>query len=193
LAAKVTYDSVESLDQLDYEFLVRANFYLDSVQNPDFVIPKKRQFVEIQQIIINMVIKAWTDEQDLGIKFAITIKPRWLIDQKLLPDACEYFGNFIHVCDSRPFLNRVNFEPTKVRHRSRIGVGYRDKGHKRNLALDGSPHWQEITHHSDYFRTLPDKFYDLEYVNKLYNFGVLPNEFGLTHPELIDLILEDSD
>jgi hypothetical protein len=25
-----------------------------------------------------------------------------------------------------------------------MGVGYRDKGHKRDLAYDGSPHWTEV-------------------------------------------------
>lgn len=34
--------------------------------------------------------------------------------------------------------------PKKAKAKNRIAVGYRDKGNARNVALDGSPPWQEI-------------------------------------------------
>lgn len=37
--------------------------------------------------------------------------------------------------------------PPKVKPKSFIGVGYRDKGQRRDLAKDGSPAWQEVASH----------------------------------------------
>jgi len=33
----------------------------------------------------------------------------------------------------------------KLKEPRRIGVGYKDKGHRRNEAIDGSPRWQDVT------------------------------------------------
>ena len=35
----------------------------------------------------------------------------------------------------------------KLRPKSYMGVGYRDKGQRRDLAYDGSPHWTEVARH----------------------------------------------
>lgn len=37
--------------------------------------------------------------------------------------------------------------PQKVKPKAFIGVGYRDKGQRRDLAKDGSPAWQEVARH----------------------------------------------
>lgn len=37
--------------------------------------------------------------------------------------------------------------PRKILPKAYIGVGYKDKGSRRNRALDGSPNWQEVASH----------------------------------------------
>jgi len=38
--------------------------------------------------------------------------------------------------------------PVRVRPKAYIGVGYRDKGTRRDLAKNGSPSWQEVSSHN---------------------------------------------
>lgn len=51
----------------------------------------------------------------------------------------EKFENSYKVIIRNPEAFPPKKIPTKV-----IGVGYRDKGHRRDIALDGSPSWEEI-------------------------------------------------
>ena len=58
--------------------------------------------------------------------------------------ACAFFGrrSFLNV---RMVLRKINLRLKKPpRPRNRIGVGYRDHGTARDVALDGSPSWQEV-------------------------------------------------
>jgi len=61
-----------------------------------------------------------------------------------LYSACAFFGRrtFLNV---RMVLRKINLRLKKPpRPPNRIGVGYRDHGTARDVALDGSPSWQEV-------------------------------------------------
>jgi hypothetical protein len=65
-----------------------------------------------------------------------------------LPSREAYFGwknNPIKRLNVKVLLRNSLEPPKNLSQRKRtMGVGYRDKGHKRDLAYDGSPHWTEI-------------------------------------------------
>lgn len=65
-----------------------------------------------------------------------------------LPSREAYFGwknNPIKRLNVKILLRNSLEPPRNLSQRKRtMGVGYRDKGHKRDLAYDGSPHWTEV-------------------------------------------------
>lgn len=67
----------------------------------------------------------------------------------LLPSKEAYFGlkGTRNLRDSFA-LKLTNSLPTQnVKPKRFMGVGYRDKGHRRNKAVDGTPAWQEVASH----------------------------------------------
>jgi hypothetical protein len=61
-----------------------------------------------------------------------------------LLSACAFFGRRTHF-NVKCVLRKINRSLKKnPRPQRRIGVGYRDHGTARDVALDGSPSWQEV-------------------------------------------------
>lgn len=61
-----------------------------------------------------------------------------------LYSACAFFGRRT-ILNVRMVLRKINLRLKKrPRPPNRIGVGYRDHGTARDVALDGSPSWQEV-------------------------------------------------
>jgi hypothetical protein len=70
----------------------------------------------------------------------------------------------------------------------RIGVGYRDKGSKRNLAKDGSPDWTEISMDKKFQRSQIE--YDVNKVKVEEDFHYIFHKYGLiSEKELRDLAI----
>jgi len=68
----------------------------------------------------------------------------WNIQRKLFPSLFAYFGWRLEE-KVVLFVRRVNRLLRRPPPPKRfVGVGYRDNGHRRNVALDGSPSWQEV-------------------------------------------------
>ena len=194
LAMKLVYDEKSPLTDLDYEFLVRANIYLDAVQNPDFVLYKKVKFNKIRLNIIEYYLRSQKNGQYPSKDLQRILRPQLLISQKIIPHFRQYFGNYRHLTNSRPLLIRIDSNKRYIqRSKKTMGVGYRDKGSMKHPELDGSPDWKEINHHTDNFREFPDRFYNLDYIRLLYRGGELPNEFGLEFTELIDKLSDGFD
>jgi len=68
----------------------------------------------------------------------------------LLPSKQAYFGLKGQRNIRSGFEIQLNrhLPPVRVRPKAYIGVGYRDKGTRRDLAKDGSPSWQEVSSHN---------------------------------------------
>jgi hypothetical protein len=69
---------------------------------------------------------------------------------QILPTQSSYFGLKGNRNIRQSF--RIDFNdtmsPKPVKQKRFIGVGYRDKGTRRNIAHDGSPSWQEVASES---------------------------------------------
>jgi hypothetical protein len=74
--------------------------------------------------------------------------------QPVIPTKNAYFGlkGNREIRKSFSLVLNTSIIPKKPKPKSVIGVGYRDKGYRRDVAFDGSPPWQEISAH----------FYELE-------------------------------
>lgn len=66
--------------------------------------------------------------------------------QGYLPSAREYFGlcGQRNLRDSYRLVLHDAIEPRRFPPKKIIGVGYKDKGTRRNTAVDGSPSWKEV-------------------------------------------------
>lgn len=100
-------------------------------------------------------------------------KPRKRVIEKLqeslqgwIPTRQAYLGwkgNFTREQAYEVIPQGLNLRLLKVfKERSRIGVGYRDKGCRKDPAFDGSPSWQEVDRHTEYLDRLwfeePDEY-----------------------------------
>jgi hypothetical protein len=154
LLAKLCYDplgiSVEDLLTI-YELQV----YLEMKSDKD---PKFNEKYGLWLITTEHVI------QKLGTfrNFPIRIQEghrKLLIDvlKPLLPGASAYFGlrkqpriwNSFRV----QLRNPLKPLPRKV-PKPYVGVGYKDKGSRKDLAKDGSPHWKEVASSNSYHEVL---------------------------------------
>jgi hypothetical protein len=64
-----------------------------------------------------------------------------------LPSRQAYYGwrrNPVRVTPARVRLRNPLAPPTKLPAKRYVGVGYKDKGNRRDPATDGSPSWQEV-------------------------------------------------
>lgn len=69
--------------------------------------------------------------------------------QPHLPSRQAYFGwkhNPVKGHSARVIL-RNQMKPPKINPKRFVGVGYKDKGTRRDPAKDGSPHWKEVAVH----------------------------------------------
>lgn len=67
----------------------------------------------------------------------------------VLPSKSAYFGLKGQKLLRRGWKLNLNrhLPPAKVQPKAFIGVGYRDKGSRKDVAYDGSPSWQEVSSH----------------------------------------------
>lgn len=73
-----------------------------------------------------------------------------------LPSRQAYFGwkrNPVRTTPARILLRNPLAPPPKIAPKRFLGVGYRDKGSRRDPAHDGSPSWQEVAN-SEKMRTI---------------------------------------
>lgn len=78
--------------------------------------------------------------------------PEFLIPRRNYRQIGQRYGGFVQPID--PTLKDLERRAKKVQKR-RIGIGYRDKGTLKNLAVDGSPSWQEVATHQGQIREVP--------------------------------------
>lgn len=148
LTAKCLYD--EDGLHLD-EFLVLFELYYNLLESRDPSFEQKygKWFEETLPFFIDL---------SKGISFPLKLNKenkesyKKLIEflQPVVPSASAYFGLKGQKGLRRGWrllLNR-HLPPAKIPPKSFIGVGYRDKGSRKDVAYDGSPSWQEVASHS---------------------------------------------
>lgn len=145
LLAKLLYDSDEEGLHLD-EFAVLVNLFYDllEVQDPTFV-EKYREH-------LNRLIPLFADlgkARNFPLRLYVRDKPFSELVKyvgPILPTQNSYYGLRGNRDLRMSFYISFNdtLRPTQFRAPRFVGVGYRDKGTRRDNALDGSPSWQEV-------------------------------------------------
>jgi hypothetical protein len=66
--------------------------------------------------------------------------------QPILPSKLAYFGlkGQRNLSNSFSIILNRTLVPKSVKNKRFIGVGYKDKGSRKDKAVDGSPSWQEV-------------------------------------------------
>lgn len=148
LLAKMLYEREEGL-HID-EFLVLWELYLNLLEllqkDPSFK-EKYGKFFENSSVFFRML----GDQREFPIRIEETESCQYLerivsVLEPMLPTRSAYFG-LKGQKDLRSGFSLV-FASEILSRRApecrRIGVGYRDKGSRRDPALDGSPDWREV-------------------------------------------------
>jgi hypothetical protein len=164
LLAKLVYQEEEGL-HLD-EFIVMMELYYDLLENKDPTFNNKYQnwLNQIQPFLLDVsgcqefpaILERTPSTTQLYIDF---LKP-------FIPTREAFYG----LRGNRDLRNswvltfNAQLTPQRKFDRRVIGVGYRDKGHRKLLSLDGSPDWREVAEHfTELFRRISE--------------GELPKEF----------------
>jgi len=142
LLAKIVFDTEDGLRLDEYLALMEAYLRLRSHKDPTFQAKYGEWLITIQPFLASLA----------GVKvFPLVPKKRSPELERalspLLPSPSAYFGykgnpkirqGFTLVVRN-PFIPPNRLPPPRF-----IGVGYKDKGTRRNTAVDGSPRWQDV-------------------------------------------------
>ena len=146
LTAKILYDE-EGL-HLD-EFIVLFELYYDLIgqTDPSFSNKYSEWFSSSERFF---EVIAQGKVFPLRLKQSEKVQELQSILQPVLPSKSAYFGlkGQRNLRNSFHIILNDHLPPVKVKPKSFIGVGYRDKGTRKNTALDGSPSWQEVSAHN---------------------------------------------
>lgn len=145
LLAKLLYESDEEGLHLD-EFAVMVNLFYDLLEETD------PTFVSKYSSNLHRLVPFFAD---LGKASSFPIRLK--IENRPFSDLINYVGSILPTRNSYYGLRgnrnlRMSFfisfndtlQPQQIRAARFVGVGYRDKGTRRNNAHDGSPSWQEV-------------------------------------------------
>lgn len=162
LLAKLVYDDVDGL-HLD-EFIVFHELYYDllEVQDPNF---KTKYGSWLSKISVFMSdISGCTEFPARLKKYQETEKIYIEYLEPHLPTKSAYFGlkGNRELRTSWTLILVNSLSPQGKFHKSVIGVGYRDKGYRKE-SHDGNPDWREVSaHFSEIFRRIADGEIDKE-------------------------------
>jgi hypothetical protein len=142
LLAKVVYDTEDGLRLDEYLALMEAYLRLRTHKDPTFLEKYGEWLITIQPFIASLAeVKVYP----LVPKKRSPELERVLAP--LLPGPSAYYGykgnpsirQGFTITVRNPFIPPAKLPPPRF-----IGVGYKDKGTRRNTAVDGSPRWQDV-------------------------------------------------
>jgi len=147
LLAKLLY-SLEGLALEEYLLVFQLYFELTEIRDPLFV-SKHGDFLQHSLLLLNAIKEAkyfpvQTDQEEGG--------PDVSIFEGAFPTKRQYFGLAGQRDLRRSFRLILNdtIVPQKLPPARFIGVGYKDKGSRRDPAFDGSPGWKEVASFNSY-------------------------------------------
>jgi len=156
LLAKAVFDDVDGV-HLD-EFIVLQELYYDLIDSsdPGFVKKYGNWLKTINPFIKDLALcqefpmrlEKGSKTEELYVKF---LEPH-------LPTKNAYFGlkGNRELRSSWTLILNSQLSPQRRFHKSVIGVGYRDKGHRKE-SHDGNPNWKDVaSHFTELFRRLAE-------------------------------------
>lgn len=145
LTAKLLY-GVDGLDLGEYLTLFHLYFELSGSKDPGFNEKYKNWFLRLKPFFTDLgqvsEFPVLLEQGDLRERLILYLGPN-------IPNYrgyCALSGEKYLRNSFRILLNNSLFPP-QVKPKSFIGVGYRDKGTRRDLAKNGNPSWQEVSSH----------------------------------------------
>lgn len=142
LLAKSVYDAEDGLRLDEYLALMEAYLRLREARDPTFLEKYGEWLITIQPFIASLAeVKTFPllpKKRSPELERALS---------PLLPSASAYFGYKRNPTIRQGFVISVRnpfIPPSKLPPPRFIGVGYKDKGTRRDPAKDGSPRWQDV-------------------------------------------------
>jgi hypothetical protein len=142
LVAKAVYDTEDGLRLDEYLALMESYLRLRTHPDPTFNAKYGEWLITIQPFIASLAeVKIYPlvpKKRSPELERALS---------PLLPSPSAYHGykgnpqirDSFRLIVRNPFVTPAKLPPPRF-----IGVGYKDKGHRRDPALDGTPRWQDI-------------------------------------------------
>lgn len=145
LLAKAVYE-VEGIHLDEFIVLMELYFQLRDSKDPSFKEKYDLVFSETEKFFSKI---AGITDFPVKVEVQDSEELRAFLDP-LLPSKSAYFGLRGQRNLRLSFKISLNEHlfPQRIRPKSFVGVGYRDKGQRRDLAKDGSPHWTEVASHN---------------------------------------------
>jgi hypothetical protein len=200
LLAKMLYEREEGL-HLD-EFLVLWELYLQLLE----VLSKDPSFREKYELFFQnsfVFFNELGNQKEFPIRIEENENSQYLeriskVLEPMLPTRSAYFGlkGQKSLKSGFSLIFQEELLERKVSAPRRIGVGYRDKGSRRDPAFDGSPDWrevaasrqeeriQEVEKFQKVVRESPDFDWDLVYNSSEFLFGEADEEELSSYPEV---------
>jgi hypothetical protein len=121
-------------------------------QDPEFGEKYFEWLITVQNLLTKLKITNFPYDLTIGVTELISDL------QPFLPSKNAYYGwkgnpvnrSYARITLRNPLLLAKKHFPKRY-----LGVGYRDKGNRRDLAKDGSPHWTEVAQHNGEIEDLP--------------------------------------
>lgn len=150
-----------------------------------------REVFSLSNLLKNQDAEEISEKSIIRVSKRLTLScPEFLVPKRNYEQWKSRFAGSFHL---NPILDkeiRDHYNP-KVPPERRVGVGYRDKGSKRNLAKDGSPDWTEISLDENFQKE--QREYDVDKCESIEEIGHLFYRLGLiTEKTLRDFTLYEA-
>jgi hypothetical protein len=141
------YYEVDRIKEADVVCLFENQLWLESKSLKDSQFYRKfgKEVFYLSELLKNQNSSELSPKslRRLTLRFTSNV-PDFLVPKRNYGQWKSRFAGSFHL---NPILSKEvrDFYNPKVPDRRRVGVGYRDKGSKRDLAYDGSPDWTEVS------------------------------------------------
>lgn len=141
LLAKVVYEGLESLSEIEYFLLFNGFERLLNETNYDYVNTRRMQLLRLHPLFY----KCNHCKNSPEVSNAHLPKEAGLlVNRGDLSGPHAYFG-WVSCFNVKQYVRSVSSNSRKIKRVKRfIGVGYKDKGNMKIPHLDGTPSWQEV-------------------------------------------------
>lgn len=195
LMCKLAYEDVKLFTKHEMDYCRDAYYYLKDCKNIDYIDHHKLLIINIGKTFEPFLKNKYKSDDPLANAFYTpevlkNILPvRYLMVRGGFPHHRSYFGNIKAIQQLLPRVYKIHkVTAIDLPQRRYIGVGYRDKGHRRNIAIDGSPGWLDI--YPSFNRSTPrhERFYNWDFLQVCYEVRENTKIEGLPYDKFLDML-----
>jgi hypothetical protein len=147
LLAKALYDKEDGLHLDEYLVLFDLYYGLREKSDPTFVAKYKEWFERTEPFFRDFASCNCFPARPVLTEHSLKLYQEFL--NPVLPSQQAYYGlkGNRQLRTSFEVRLRLTLEQPSIKPKRFIGVGYKDKGSRKDVAFDGSPSWQEVASH----------------------------------------------